>query len=78
MLEKALKANLPEIFNSDQGSQFTNSDFTCILEDNGIRISMDSRGRVYEKYSSNVSGSQLSTKKYISRITQICMKRRLV
>lgn len=48
MLEKALKVNLPEIFNSDQGSQFTSSDFTCILEDNGIRISMDGRGRVYD------------------------------
>ena len=48
MLEKALKANLPEIFNSDQGSQFTSSDFTCILEYNGIRISMDGRGRVYD------------------------------
>jgi len=48
MLKKALKVNLPEIFNSDQGSQFTSSDFTCILEDNGIKISMDGRGRVYD------------------------------
>ncbi len=46
--ESALKVNLPEIFNSDQGSQFTSSDFTCILEDNGIRISMDGRGRFYD------------------------------
>jgi len=38
----------PEIFNSDQGSQFTSSDFTCILEDNGIKISMDGRGRLYD------------------------------
>jgi putative transposase len=48
MLEKALKVNRPEIFNSDQGSQFTSSDFTGKLEDNGIRISMDGRGRVYD------------------------------
>jgi len=48
MLEKALKVTLPEIFNSDQGSQFTSSNFTGILEDNGIRISMDGRGRVYD------------------------------
>ena len=48
MLENALKINRPEIFNSDQGTQFTSSDFTGILEDNGIRISMDGRGRVYD------------------------------
>lgn len=36
----------PEIFNSDQGSQFTSEDFTDILEkNNGIRISMDGKGR---------------------------------
>ena len=34
----------PEIFNTDQGSQFTSSDFTDLLKDNGIAISMDGRG----------------------------------
>ena len=34
----------PEIFNTDQGSQFTSSDFTGLLKDNGIRISMDGKG----------------------------------
>ena len=48
MLKHALKINRPEIFNSDQGTQFTSSDFTGILEANGIRISMDGRGRVYD------------------------------
>jgi len=48
MLDNALKVNRPEIFNSDQGSQFTSSDFTGKLEDNGIRVSMDGRGRVYD------------------------------
>jgi len=48
MLEHALKINRPEIFNSDQGTQFTSFDFTGILEDNGIRISMDGCGRVYD------------------------------
>ena len=33
----------PEIFNTDQGSQFTSSDFTDLLKDNGIAISMDGR-----------------------------------
>ncbi len=34
----------PEIFNTDQGSQFTSSDFTGLLKDNGIKISMDGKG----------------------------------
>ena len=35
----------PEIFNTDQGSQFTSQDFTGALKDAGIAISMDGRGR---------------------------------
>ncbi len=35
----------PEIFNTDQGSQFTSEAFTSTLKNNGIRISMDGRGR---------------------------------
>jgi len=38
----------PEIFNSDQGSQFTSAAFTGVLRDAGIAISMDGRGRVYD------------------------------
>jgi putative transposase len=34
----------PEIFNTDQGSQFASLDFTRLLKDNGIQISMDDRG----------------------------------
>ena len=34
----------PEIFNTDQGSQFTSTDFVTLLRDNGIRISMDGKG----------------------------------
>lgn len=48
MLEKALKSAQPEIFNSDQGSQFTSEDFTGLLKDRQIRISMDGRGRVFD------------------------------
>ena len=45
-LERALfHHGRPEIFNSDQGSQYTSKAFTRILKDNGIRISMDSKGR---------------------------------
>lgn len=44
-VEEALgKYGAPEIFNSDQGSQFTSMAFTCLLRDNGIAISMDGRG----------------------------------
>lgn len=35
----------PEIFNTDQGSQFTGTDFTGVLNDAGVAISMDGRGR---------------------------------
>lgn len=38
----------PEIFNTDQGSQFTCSDFIGILEKAGVQISMDSKGRALD------------------------------
>ncbi len=47
-LEEALEKGTPVIFNSDQGSQFTSKDFTQVLVDKGIKISMDGRGRVFD------------------------------
>jgi putative transposase len=48
-LEEALATwGCPEIFNSDQGSQFTSPTFTSRLEDRGIRVSMDGRGRALD------------------------------
>lgn len=44
-LQDALQYGRPEIFNTDQGSQFTSNAFTGVLRNNGIRISMDGRGR---------------------------------
>lgn len=45
-LEEAIaRYGTPEIFNSDQGSQFTSEDFTGVLINNGIKISMDGKGR---------------------------------
>jgi putative transposase len=38
----------PEIFNTDQGAQFTSQDFTDLLKQHQIRISMDGRGRVQD------------------------------
>ena len=48
-LEDALREHgKPEVFNSDQGSQFTSDDFTGVLKREGIAISMDGRGRAYD------------------------------
>jgi putative transposase len=44
-LEEALSRGRPEIFNTDQGSQFTDEDFTGVLCTHGVAISMDGRGR---------------------------------
>ena len=45
-LEEALaNYGTPDIFNSDQGCQFTSENFTDVLKDNGIKISMDGKGR---------------------------------
>lgn len=43
--EALAKFGLPEIFNTDQGSQFTDGDFTSVLLDRGVKVSMDGRGR---------------------------------
>lgn len=47
-LQRALAKAKPEIFNSDQGSQFTSPDFYNILCDRGIAVSMDGRGRAFD------------------------------
>jgi putative transposase len=44
-LDDALRKGRPEIFNTDQGAQFTSAAFTDMLEAAGVRISMDGRGR---------------------------------
>jgi putative transposase len=47
-LERGLTKKKPEIFNTDQGVQFTSSQFVGRLEDNGIKISMDGKGRALD------------------------------
>lgn len=47
-LEQALGLAKPDIFNSDQGAQFTSVDFTGRLASAGIRMSMDGRGRALD------------------------------
>jgi putative transposase len=45
-LEEALERyGRPEIFNTDQGSQFTSLEFTSVLKNAGVKISMDGKGR---------------------------------
>jgi putative transposase len=49
-LREALQSGQPEIFNTDQGSQFTSTEFIALLESRGIRVSMDGAG----SYSDNL------------------------
>ncbi|MDA0263403.1 MAG: IS3 family transposase [Chloroflexi bacterium] len=49
-LGEALCRGKPEVFNTDQGSQFTGEAFTGLLQRHGVRISMDGKGR----YSDNI------------------------
>ncbi len=49
-LEEALRKGRPDIFNTDQGAQFTGEAFTGLLERHGVKISMDGKGR----YSDNL------------------------
>ena len=49
-LEEALSKGRPDIFNTDQGAQFTGEAFTGLLQQHGVRISMDGKGR----YSDNL------------------------
>jgi putative transposase len=47
-LHQALQQGRPEIFNTDQGVQFTATAFTSVLEAVGTQISMDSKGRALD------------------------------
>ena len=49
-LTEALGPGRPEVFNTDQGSQFTSGEFIRILQDHAVKISMDGKGR----YADNV------------------------
>ena len=49
-LQAALEQVQPEVFNTDQGSQFTSLEFTQVLQEHGVKISRDGKGR----YSDNI------------------------
>lgn len=64
----------PEIFNTDQGSQYTSAEFTSRLKDNGIAISMDGKGRaldnrMVERLWRSVKYDDVYIKRYDSMIT---------
>ena len=44
-MQEALRQGRPEVFNTDQGSQFTSGKFTHVLQDRGVKISMGGKGR---------------------------------
>ena len=44
VLEEAFKKDKPDIFNTDQGAQFTSEAFTGLLEQHGVKVSMDGKG----------------------------------
>ena len=44
-LPEVLDQGRPEVFNTNQGSQFTSREFTQVLQDHEVRISMDGKGR---------------------------------
>ena len=63
-LEKAIEQyGPPEIFNTDQGSQFTSDSFTGVLKACGVKISMD--GKVGITFSSSACGVASNTRRYI-------------
>ena len=70
-LEKALSINTPEIFNSDQGVQYTSKEHTDILKKKGIKISMDGKGRCLdnvfiERFWRSIKYEYLNLKEYES------------
>jgi len=59
-LEEALaQFGLPEVFNTDQGGQFTSLDFVDTLKAAGVRISMDGKGRWVDYYNAKRPHSRL-------------------
>ena len=59
-LEEALAQGQPEVFNTDQASQFTSWEFIQVLRDHGVRISMDGKARYSDNIWKGVSGLPLS------------------
>ena len=70
-VKKAFAINIPDILNSDQGSQMTSAEYINLLKSKGIKISMDGRGRVFdniftERLWRNVKYEEVYLKEYQS------------
>jgi putative transposase len=74
-LEEALGKGRPEIFNTDQGSQFTDDGLTALLRAHGIAISMDGRAALPTTSSLSACGAASSTRKFTSRLTRAWYRR---
>ena len=71
-LEEAIKNfGVPDIFNTDQGSQFTSYNFTGVLIQNGITISMDGRGRALD----NIFVERLWPHRYTQLMTNLIISK---
>lgn len=67
LLERVLNKGKCEIFNTDQGSQYTSSGFISLLEKNGIKISMNGKGRCHDNIFNERLWRSLKTEKvYLS------------
>jgi putative transposase len=74
-LEEAIRSHdKPDIFNSDQGSQFTREAFTGVLKREGITISMDGRGRAFDEYLRRAAVAQCQVRGRVSE--RLCGDRR--
>ena len=67
--EAVAKYGRPDIFNTDQGSQFTSNEFTGMLKSNDIRISMDGKGRwvdnvIIERFRRSLKYNEVYLKAY--------------
>ncbi len=62
-LEDTLRKGQPELFNTDQGAQFTSMAFTDRLETTGVRISMDGRRRWPDNVLRRTAGVQLEVRR---------------
>jgi putative transposase len=47
-LKRALERGTPKVFNTDQGTQFTSNEFTSLLKENNIEISVDHKGKCFD------------------------------
>jgi putative transposase len=64
-VQLALSTAVPEIWNSDQGSHFTNQQYQQVLKEANVKISMDSKGRALD----NIFTERLwRTVKYYARL----------